>query len=111
MGVSQALADDTGVIGDRDFGIGDIRMPEFFPLEAIEALVPNRTQRFDLALDGDISASGQHIVAIFAAARRIFQVSMADPGTELLDREFRIFVRGGEGVMCIPEQAHVFGIG
>ena len=68
MGVSQALADDTGVIGDRHFGIGDVRMPEFFPLETIEALVPNRTQRFDLALDGNGSTPGKHIVAIFAAS-------------------------------------------
>ncbi len=34
----------------------------------------------DLALDGDSAAPGQHILAIFPAAGRVFQVSVADPG-------------------------------
>src|SRR3981081_3366208 len=35
---------------------------------------------------------------------------MADPGSQLLHRKFRLFVRGREGVVSVPEKSDVFGI-
>ena len=37
--VAQALADYVRVVGDGDLRIGEIRMPDFFPLEAVKAFV------------------------------------------------------------------------
>ena len=54
MGIAQALADDAGVVGNGDFGIVDIWMPELFPFETVEALISNGTQSLDLALDRDV---------------------------------------------------------
>ena len=48
-GVSQALADDARVIGDCDLRVGDIRVPELFPFEAVKPLVMNRTESLNLA--------------------------------------------------------------
>ena len=79
MGVAQALTDDARIIRDRNFGVVDVRMPELFPFETIEAFVVDRAQRLDLALDGDVASPSQHILAIFTAAGRILQVSMTDP--------------------------------
>jgi hypothetical protein len=60
-GVSQALADDARVIGDCDLRVGDIRVPELFPFEAVKPLVMNRTESLNLALDRNIPSPGQHI--------------------------------------------------
>src|SRR6267143_1454002 len=35
---------------------------------------------------------------------------MADPGSQLPHRKFRLFVRGREGVVSVPEKSDVFGI-
>ena len=79
MGISQALANYARVVGDCDFRVRDIGVPELFPFEAVEALVSNRTQRFDLALNGDVASTRQHVLAILAAANGIFQMGMSNP--------------------------------
>ena len=63
-----------------------------------------------MALDGHVPSPSQHILAIFATSDRVFQVGMADPGPQLPHRKFRLFVRGREGVVSVPEKSDVFGI-
>jgi hypothetical protein len=52
-----------------------------------------------------------YLLAIFATSDRVFQVGMADPGSRLPHRKSRLLVRGGEGVVSVPEKSDVFGIG
>ena len=90
-GVSQALADDARVIGDCDLRVGDIRVPELFPFEAVKSLVMNRTESLNLALDRNIPSPGQHIqtrLLIFMRAVASF-IRLRPPPTQ----EFKTFMR------------------
>ena len=86
-------------------------MPDFFPFEAVEALVSDRLQRFDLALDRNVSSSREHVLAVFAAADRVFQMGMPNPRTELLHCKLWLFIRCCESMMRVPKQCDVIGAG
>jgi hypothetical protein len=64
--VAEALANHVREIGDGDFGIGQIRVPDFLPFEAVKAFVADRLQRLDLALDWNVPGSRQNVFAVFA---------------------------------------------
>jgi hypothetical protein len=76
-GISRTIADNVSKIGDRDIGIGQVRVPELLPLETEESFVSNRAQGRNLSLYRHSPAAGEHV--ILPVASRIFQVSMPDP--------------------------------
>src|SRR5215831_21368702 len=86
-------------------------MPQFFPLETVEAFISDGTQGFDLPSDGDISLTRQNIFAVFATPGRVLQVCMPYPRTQLFNGKFRLLVRISKGMVRVPEQAHMIGIG
>jgi len=71
MGIAEALPNDASIIGDCDLRILQLRMPDFFPFEAVEALVSDGLQCLDLALDWNIATPGENILTIFSAADRV----------------------------------------
>ena len=107
---SQTLTDDTSKICNCDLGCFQLRMPQLFPFETVEALVSNGTQGFDLASYRDIALTCQNTFAAFSASGRVFQMCMSYPGSQLLDGKFWILVRSSKRVVCVPEQAYMIGI-
>src|SRR6516164_1508636 len=102
--VLQVPTDHARIIRKRDFGVLQIRMPDLFPLEAVITRVSNAAQSLDLPLDRHIALPREHIVPVSSRWDGILQMRVPDPGSQLLHGVLRCFVRGGKGMVRIPEQ-------
>jgi ubiquinone/menaquinone biosynthesis C-methylase UbiE len=63
--LAQIFPDDFDVIGKGDFGLEQIRVPHFFPFEAIKPGVINFDQRLNLPFHRDVTFSCEHIMPVF----------------------------------------------
>src|SRR5438105_4108877 len=108
--LTQITADHTGVVGNGYFRVGQVWMPNLFPFEAIEALIARRSQRINLALDGDVSSASKHVFAVRSSTNSILQMSMADPSVQIMHRRFWVLIGADKSVKCVPQQPNVRGI-
>src|SRR5215467_1297711 len=102
---------DFGKVRYGDFGLGDVRMPELFPFEAVIAFVVCSRQSLYLARNRNVAFAGEDVASIFVLGNRVFQVGVANPLAEFADREFWLFMAIHKGVMGVPKEQRVGVVG
>src|SRR5215471_243351 len=102
---------DAGEIRYGDFRLGNVLVPQLFPLETMITFVVGSSERLHLALDRDVAFAGEDVVALSVLRDGVFQVSVANPLAEFADGEFGLFVAVHKSVVRIPEQSGVRVIG